>query len=165
MLWHTSDGDATATSSFATILHFDTPAVTDVPPTSIRRKGLPALRSGLRVPPESIYGTSCLGPALDAAGRTAARYPDHHAVLVVMSDFELLDPDPDVVLDALCSFPGIVHTIVLRAKPPERLVANGRVTITRISWDSPTGTVAEAIFTALTQLRRGAAPVTTGSPS
>lgn len=133
------------------VLHFDRPTSACVPPTPIDKHGLPILEKGLVNPPDRA-GRSELAKAHAEAVRLAAAHPEHRAVLVVFSDFELFD-SPSVV-DQLPDFPGSVHAVVLRATPPPVLVDDPRVTVTRIGLDAERGAVARALFDALLTHRR-----------
>lgn len=98
-------------------------------------------------------GTSSdLGPALDAAYALAVRHP-HPATVVALTDFELLDADPERELMRLAEFPGHSHAVVLGSRVPQLLEDHDDVTVTRISWDSPAGAVATAVLPAFTHQR------------
>jgi hypothetical protein len=137
----------------AAVLHFDTPSSGDIAPTPITRRGLLALRHGLRVPPDGA-GTSELGPGLHRAFEITEANPDHAATLVVLSDFWLLDSDPPGVLADLAMFPGDVHAVVLGRRLPAG-VLNERITTTPIGRDDPPGAVARALFASLVTHRPG----------
>lgn len=134
------------------VLHFDVPSSAEAGPLPITRAGLPQLRSGLRVPQDGA-GSSRLGPSLGRAGQLAKRHPDHEAMLVVLSDFLLLDPNPSHVLAELAAFPGTVHAVVLGGRTDVRLPSPIITTIIRTT-DAP-GAVAKAVFASLTRLRPG----------
>lgn len=133
------------------VTNFDTPNSGDVPPTPIRG-GMAAIKQGLRIPGDG-GGSSNLGPSLESVERLVALYPNHLPIVVVLSDFELFDPDVPGVLDRLAAFPGLVHAVVLRSDPPERLVEDPRVDVTHISHGDPPGSLARAVFGALTRTR------------
>jgi hypothetical protein len=135
------------------VVHFDTPTSSDVGPLPITRRGLRALRSGLRVPPDG-RGTSALAPSVHRAGEIAEAYPDHQATLVVLSDFLLTDTEPAVTLSDLAAFPGQVHAVVLGVRMPAG-VLNERITVTHVGRDDPPGAVARALFHSLTTYRPG----------
>lgn len=137
-----------------TVLHFDTPTSLDLAPTPLTKPHQDAIRRSLAIPPDGA-GVSLLGPSLMAARQLVERYPSHRAVLCVHSDFELFDD----YLHELIAFPGDVHAIALRSPPPQVLIDAPNVTVTRVSYDSPPGTVARAVFTALTRTRPGAKPL------
>jgi hypothetical protein len=134
------------------IIHFDTPSG-EVGPVPITRRGLRLLRSGLRVPPDGA-GSSELAPGLQRAVEIADSYPDHKVVLLVLSDFWLMDREPGQVLSDLAAFPGQVHAVVLGAGLPVG-VLDDRITVTRIKRDDPPGSVARAVFASLITHRPG----------
>lgn len=136
---------------FSSIIHFDTPTSGDIAPTKLNRKGLDALAHGLSVPLDGA-GISELGPSLRRVTDLVARNPDYTPVVTVLSDFELFDPPQ--VLDDLVSFPGIVHAVVLRSAPPQALLDDDRVLVTRVLPSDPTGAVAKALFASMTAVRR-----------
>jgi hypothetical protein len=143
------------------VLHFDTPSSGDVGPVSITRSGLAVLRSGLRVPPDGA-GSSELAPSLHRAIEIAEVRPDHGATLVALSDFLLLDAEPDKVLAELAAFPGDVHAVVLGTRLPAG-VLDERITVTDVDRDDPPGAVARALFASLITHRPGShsGPATT----
>lgn len=136
------------------VLHFDSPTRSDVGPVPLTRRGLLTLRSGLRTPPDGA-GSSELAPSLARATELAASYPDHKATLVVLSDFLLLDPQPDQVLSALAAFPGQVHAVILGGGVPPGLL-DERIAVTPVQQNDPPGAVTKALFTSLTAYRRRA---------
>lgn len=138
------------------VLHFDTPSRSDVEPVPITRRGLVALRAGLRVPPDGA-GSSELGPSLHRTVEIAQAHPDHAATLVVLSDFLLLDPDSTQVLAELAAFPGDVHAVVLSTRLPAG-VLDKRITVTHVGRDDPPGAVARALFASLITHRPGSRP-------
>ncbi|GAA4536567.1 hypothetical protein [Amycolatopsis samaneae] len=138
------------------VLHFDSPCRGDVPPVSLTRRGMRRLRAGLREPRDSA-GTSVLEPSLQRAVALARRYPQHATTLIILSDFLLLDAEPGQVLSELAAFPGAVHAVVLGSHLPDGVLP-GNITVTPISWDSPPGAVAQAVFASLTAFRDGSSP-------
>lgn len=130
------------------VLHFDTPSSGDVGPVPLTRRWLARLRAGLRIPPDGA-GSSELGPSLRRAVEIAEAHPDHAATLVVLSDFQLFDPDSAQVLS---DFPGDVHAVVLGA-PLAAGVLDERITVTHIGRNDPPGAVARAVFASLTTHR------------
>ena len=92
-----------------------------------------------------------MGPSLAGVERLIRSYPGHTPVLVVFSDFQLLDPDPAHVLERLCRFPGHVHAVVLDAEPPA-VLQDGRVSVHRVTRHSQRGDVARAVIEALADL-------------
>ncbi len=136
------------------VLHFD--LVGGVPPTPIRQRHLRTLEAGLRVP-RGGAGSSVMAPGLQAAHDLATNHPEHLNTLVVLSDFELLDPEPGPVLDQLATFPGEVHAVVLGRELPEGLL-DPRIQVTTIRQGDPPGTLARTVFDSLTTHRPGARP-------
>lgn len=135
---------------------FDLGTGSDIGPLVISRKGPKELFDALRVPPAPAYGSSCLGPSLSDAERLAASHRDHEVVLVVFSDFELLDSDTSVVLGRLRRFAEQpnrqAHAVVLRSNPPSQLDGS-EVVVTHVPVDSPRGAVARAVLSALLAAR------------
>jgi hypothetical protein len=149
-LWHLSRF-CNCGREFSSIIHFDTPTSGDVAPTKLNRKGLDALRHGLSAPLDGA-GISELGPSLRRVTDVVAQNPDYTPIVTVLSDFELFDPPH--VLDDLVSFPGIVHAVVLRSSPPQILVDDDRVLVTRVLPSDPTGAVSKALFASMTAVRK-----------
>ena len=135
---------------YVATLHFDTPTTHDLQPTPIGKSHADEIIRSLSIPPDGA-GISCLGPSLTAARGLVDRFPTHHPILVVLSDYELFDH----YLDDLIAFPGDVHAVVLRAEPPPILADADTVMVTAVNYNSQPGTVARAIFTALTRDRPG----------
>lgn len=134
------------------IVHFDVPTSHDVTAARLDRTGRVEIEAGLAVPSDGA-GISEMGNSLARANELANQFPHHLPVLVAFTDFELFDSDVAVVFDTFCDFPGVVHGVVLRAEPPEQLVEDSRVTVTRVTYESRVGTVAHAVFDALTATR------------
>jgi hypothetical protein len=133
------------------VLHFD--LVAGVAPTALTKRLVPTLEAGLRTPADGM-GSSVLGPSLAEAYEITQRYPEHVSTLVVLSDFELFDPDVSGVLMRLAAFPGDVHAVVLGGQGP----AGGldpRIQVTPIHHDDPPGALARAVFASLTAHRVG----------
>ena len=145
-------------AELVSVLHFDTPTSRDVPAARLGGRGRAQIVNGLAVPADGA-GSSEMGPSLERAYDLSDRHPKHLSVLVACTDFELLDDDPIQTLEQFAGFPGLVHAVVLRAKPPQRLVDDERVTVTQIAHDAPSGAVASAVFEALTATRRQPSPV------
>jgi len=133
------------------VLHFDTPSSAEVGPVPLTRRGFAALRAGLRVPPEGA-GSSELAPSLRHAAVIADARPECAVTLVVLSDFQLLDPEPGQVLAELAAFPGDVHAVVLGARLAPGVLDEG-ITVTYIERENPPGAVARAVFASLTTHR------------
>ena len=133
------------------VLHFDTPSSAEVGPVPLTRRGFAALRAGLRVPTDGA-GSSELTPSLRRVAEITQAHPGHEATLVVLSDFLLLDPEPERVLAELSVFPGQVHAVILGARLPAG-VLDERITVTCIGREDPPGAVAQALFASLTTHR------------
>lgn len=132
------------------VLHFD--LVGAVPPTPLT-KGLMSLETGLRVPAGGA-GCSLLGPSLVEAYEIAQQYPEHLTTLVVLSDFELFDPEPRQLLSSLAGFPGDVHAVVLGGRELDGAL-DPRIQITPIRRNDPPGALARTVFASLTAHRPG----------
>jgi hypothetical protein len=130
------------------VLHFDRGTGGDAGPALLDKAGRAEIRRGLQVPAGGA-GISLMAAALEDAYDLAARYPNHELVVCALTDFELFDPPG--MLNRFCAFPGgNVHAVVLRSTPPQQLVDDARVTVTPIAYGSPYGTVAQALFDAMT---------------
>ena len=129
------------------VLHFDTPSSAEVGPVPLTRRGFAVLRAGLRVPTDGA-GSSELTPSLRRVAEITQAHPGHEATLVVLSDFLLLDPEPERVLAELAAFPGQVHAVVLGTRLPAG-VLDERITVTHIEHNDPPGAVARAVFASL----------------
>jgi hypothetical protein len=136
------------------VLHMDRPTAGDLPPTPISRKSMSAISASLTVPSDGD-GASTLGATLSRATQAVSSYPDHDAVLVIASDFELFDMDLSGLWNAIGDFPGQVHAVVLRAGPPAALLADDRITVTTIAIGDKPGAVARVLFDSLTTHRSG----------
>lgn len=101
----------TCGKELAAVLHFDTPAG-DTGPFRLSVAELPSLLAGLTVPRDS-YGISDLLPSLTRAAEIAAAHPGHQAVLMILSDLRLTDPEPAAVTGAIAAFPGEVYVGLL----------------------------------------------------
>ncbi|MEV1116155.1 hypothetical protein AB0I91_13870 [Actinosynnema sp. NPDC049800] len=138
---------------FGAVIHFDVGSDADVAPVRLIGRGLRRLRRGLRTP-QSAAGSSELGPSLRRAAALANAYQDHETTLVVLSDFELLDPDPTATLSDLANFPGQVHAVVLGAQPRIALF-DDRIAVTTVRPEDPPGAVARVLFSSLVAHRPG----------
>ena len=128
------------------VLHFDRGTGGDAGPCLLDKPGRAELHRALQIPANG-YGVSLISATLDDAYDLARRYPDHDKTLVAFTDFELFDPPG--TLERFRDFPGEVHAVVLRAAPPQELIDDKRVTVSRITYDSPAGSVARALFDAM----------------
>lgn len=135
------------------VVHFDCPTSNDVHGARLDRRGRIDIERGLALPRDGA-GSSEMGPALKRAYKLIRTHPNHTPILVAFTDFELLDRNVEATLTKYRTFPGIVHATVLNSSPPECLIEDDRVTVTQINNDSPTGSVAKAVFAALTSCRR-----------
>ena len=135
----------------AGVLHFDTPRG-DIDPGKLgSHRFQEQLKRDLRIP-RGAAGSSFLGPSLTRAEEIAARFPKHEVRLVVLTDWQLFDPDN--ILERLRSFAGTVLAIGLNADPPGAADDNNIVGV-RVGHDDPPGAVARALFGELTVGRRG----------
>ena len=133
------------------VLHFD--LVAGVPPTPLTKRLVSSLETGLRLPAGGM-GCSVLGPSLAEAYEIAQQYPEHLSTLVVLTDFELFDPEPTQVLSSLAGFPGDVHAVVLGGRGLAGAL-DPRIQITPIQRDDPPGALARTVFASLTAHRTG----------
>lgn len=134
------------------LLNFDSPNSGDIPPTPLRN-GMATIERGLAMPLDGS-GCSLLGPSLAQARRIADQHPNHHVVFVALSDFQLFDGDVTGVLQAFANFPGQPHAVVLRSAVPQALADDPRVVVSPVNPADPPGTLAKAVFAALTATRR-----------
>lgn len=138
---------------FGAVIHFDVGSDADVAPVRLTGRGLRRLRRGLRTP-RGGAGSSELGPSLRRAVGLADSYQGYKTTLVVLSDFELLDPDPTAILSDLAVFPGEVHAVVLGGQPHIALL-DERIAVTTVRPGDPPGAVARALFSSLVAHRPG----------
>jgi hypothetical protein len=131
----------------AAVLHFDSPCDADVAPRPLTSRSVQALRQGLRAP-TGRYGSSELGPSLRRALAMARARPEHEAMLVVLSDFALLDSDVEEVLAELAAFPGDVHAVLLGGDASEHNF-DPSITVTPVHQGDSPGSVARALFASL----------------
>jgi hypothetical protein len=139
------------------ILHMDRPNSADVPPTPLNPRRGGRFGTGLRVPPDGD-GASTLRATLRRAEALAIGHPEHEATLAVFSDFLLFDDNLPGLWAELGGFPAHVVAVALRAAPPQAVVDDDRVTVVEVGPGSPAGSVARALFGALTTHRRPGAP-------
>jgi hypothetical protein len=137
---------------------FDLNSPKELPTTRLDARGLRAAEHALLA--RSPGGSSHLGPALHSVESTpfAGR-----RILVVLSDFELYDPNPvDVLVKLIGSSADTVSTIVFRAPPPAALIGT-RVDVTSI--DPHTSVAADIathiVTTACNTFRQRPQPVRT----
>lgn len=133
------------------VLHFD--LVGAVRPTPLTKRLMSTLETGLRLPAGGA-GCSLLSPSLAEAYEIAQQYPEHLTTLVVLSDFELFDPEPRQLLSSLAGFPGDVHAVVLGGRELEGAL-DPRIQITPIRRNDPPGALARTVFASLTAHRPG----------
>ncbi|QQQ75454.1 hypothetical protein IOD16_30855 [Saccharothrix sp. 6-C] len=138
---------------FGAVVHFDVGGDADVAPVRLTGRGLRRLRRGLRTP-QGGAGSSELGPSLRRAVGLADSYQGYKTTLVVLSDFELLDPDPRAILSDLAVFPGEVHAVVLGGQPHIALL-DDRIAVTTVRPGDAPGAVARALFASLVAHRPG----------
>lgn len=137
------------------LLSFDQPSNGDVPPGVIgsvtHRK---VLERNLRVPLDA-RGSSSLGSSLAVAEQVARDNPTAEVWFVSISDFALTDADLPDIYERLANFPGHVLAVVLGHPAPTEL-AGPRLSVCEVTTQSPPGTVALALYAALTAGRRNA---------
>ncbi|AZN29376.1 hypothetical protein EJO69_02925 [Flaviflexus salsibiostraticola] len=137
------------------LLSFDQPSSGDVRPGAVgsteHRK---VLERNLRVPLDA-RGSSSLGPSLAVAEEVARNNPTAEVWFVPISDFALTDADLPDIYERLSSFPGHVLAVVLGHLAPAEL-AGPRLSVCEVTTQSPPGTVALALYAALTAGRRNA---------
>lgn len=134
------------------LVPFDVGSPGQVASQPLTSRGVRRLDRGLQCLAGTRGMSSQLGPALDQAEGHITRQGPGSAV-VVFSDFLLTDRNPSSALSRLRAFPGHVHAVVLGALPPDVLVADPKVTVTRLTPTSPPGAVARAVFDGLTRYR------------
>lgn len=148
----------TCGQSMAAVFHWDE-GPTEVSPVRLDPRGLARVQTGLRDP--RTGGTSDLGPVLRRAINTitpqARRgYRPH---LIVASDFEITDLEPDAVFDRLHTLASKwnIVALVLGEHVNPRL-EGGQIRILQVTSADPPGAAARALFGALTLDRPGAHP-------
>jgi hypothetical protein len=101
------------------VISFDLTSRIELAPTLIDRRSFATLEAALLS--ASLGGSSNLGPAL-AHGESTRTSP---CLRVIMTDFELFDPDPGAVLASAASST-VEHTVALsfRGRPPAALVGD-----------------------------------------
>jgi len=143
----------------AAILHMNRPTSADRPALLLNRRAKSDLVGGLMVPRDGD-GASAMADTLARAHQIATVHPDHRATLVAFSDYELVDNMPTLTAD-MASFPGSVHAVVMRSKPPAELIAEDTITVTHVANGEPPGAVARALFASITAHRPGASSAAT----
>jgi hypothetical protein len=134
------------------VVHFDTPTSGCVDPTPLTRAGRRSILSALAAPQDAA-GSSSLELGLTRAEDIAAHHPDHKVVLIILTDWELFDANLPDLLARLTTFNGLVFAVGLRNSPPASL-AGPNITSLTIRPDSPPGSLARAVFDALTVHRQ-----------
>lgn len=130
----------------ASVLHFD-PDPADVLAAPVNRDSQDRLLAAMR----PGFGGSELGPSLEIAYSLTRKRPWQPATdstLIVMSDFELLDPDPEAVMRRMGEYPGRVVALVLGGSAPWNYQALGIEAVHLTSKDTP-GKLSRAVFTHL----------------
>jgi len=164
------------------VIHWDV-GRHDVPPVVIRgdttrpwfyrpAKSLSHVLGGLRQPADAA-GTSCLAPALAEAEQLVQRVGRNGVAshLIVLSDFELLDTDPDDVFTRLAGFagqPDCQVTAVALGKPADRVdsrLNRPGIQVLPLTAADPPGALAHALFGQLTAGRSGRQLITPTQPS
>ena len=137
----------------AAVLHFD--LVGGTGPLPLKRRVPHAVQRALAIP-SNAAGCSLLGPSLGAAARMVDGVPNVRSLtLVVFSDFQLFDDDPERVLSDFAGFPGEVHAVVLGGSR-DITGLDPRITATRLSSSDAPGALGSALLRSLAQGRRGA---------
>ncbi|MBT1003951.1 hypothetical protein KIH31_15275 [Paenarthrobacter sp. DKR-5] len=139
----------------AAILHMNRPTSADRAPLALNRRARSDFAGALTVPTDGD-GASTMGATLEKALQIARAHPSHRTALLCFSDFELTDTPARLAAD-LAAFPGDVHAVVMRSEPPQELLNQEAITITRIAAGAAPGAVARALFHTLTIHRPGAA--------
>lgn len=141
--------------TYVGLLSFDQPSTGDVPPGaigSVAHRRL--LERNLRVPLDA-RGSSSLGPSLAVAEQVARDNPTAEVWFVPISDFALTDADLPDIYERLADFPGRVLAVVLGHTAPAELTGP-RLSVCEVTIQSPPGTVALALYAALTAGRLNA---------
>jgi hypothetical protein len=123
----------------------------DLEPTPLTRAGMKIIRQHLASTPPAT--SSNAASALAKAYATAASYPDYHVAIILGTDFEWFDPDPNGLMAEFAEFSGTSHAVVLHSPVPDVFAGDGRVHVTHIRWDSPRGSVAHALLPTLARAR------------
>lgn len=114
---------------------FDEGSPNELALTRLDRKGLEAARRALLS--STSGGSSVLGPSLRSAEANLYRFPGPR-LLVVLTDFELFDPNPhDVLVRLIDSSAQTVLAISLGNEPPDVLVRSRVRTARVIATDPP----------------------------
>jgi len=147
----------------AAVLHFD--LVAGAGPVPLKRRVPGVVQRALAIPPDAA-GCSLLGPSLAAAARMVEAVPSiRNLALVVFSDFQLFDADPERVLSDLAGFPGEVHAVALGGSPGISGL-DPPITVTRLTSGDASGALGRALLRSLAQERRGARiPADTPTPA
>lgn len=148
------------------VLHFDlvgssgpVPVRDRRPSPMSRRRRLNARLEAALQTPRNRLGSSELGPSLAEALRLVEEYPDHEAVLIVASDFQLFDADPAALIGKLDRFAaerGGVHAVVLGRPVPGGVLAPP-IRTHLVQPGSAPGALARAVARGLAEYRSGAA--------
>lgn len=135
------------------VLHFD--LVGGAGPLPLKRRVPRAVQRALAIPPDAA-GCSLLAPSLAAVARMVENVPNVRSLaLVVFSDFQLFDDDPERVLSDLAGFPGEVHAVALGSSPDITGLDPG-ITLTRLTSSDAPGALGRALLRSLSHGRRGA---------
>lgn len=145
-------GTCRCANELVAIAFFD-PGQYDTGPQPLTRRGWTRLRHAVDNPPD--FTGSDLGPSLAVAEDLADQHPDHELSLIVVSDFELFDPDVEDVLDRFVRWPGRRHAVVLHSPVPDRLKDQTLAEVTHVVWDTTPGAIAQALIRTLTTGRMG----------
>lgn len=150
---------------FVAVRHFDGAAnhpPYNLPPQPIAKRRLAErVRTALHQPSGGgFWGTSDLGPALTDARAFADRMLQHHrdaeVQLIIMSDFELTDPDPSRVISGIETFPGIVLAFLLGAdRSTSSVLTSSHIDTVPLDANTPPGALAAELFMSLVNDRPG----------
>ena len=131
---------------------FDATSPLDLPRTRLDRQGLDHARRALSTP--SSGGCSILGPALQRANTRLAAF-NGPSLLVVLSDFELFDPQPVVALAALANNQASEAVAISLNREPPTVLLNSRLTTVHVCSDDAPLVLARAIVDAARRCAAG----------
>lgn len=143
----------------AAVLHMNRPTSADLPPSRLNRRSKTDFAASLTVPADGD-GASAMAATLERAAQIARQHPQHKTTLAAFSDYELID-NMSVLADALTTFPGDVHAVVMRSQPPQELLAEAAITVAHVPNGTTPGAVARSLFDAMTLYRPGHRPAIT----
>jgi len=124
---------------------FDVASPLDLPRTRLDKVGLGLARRALRSP--SAGSCSILGPSLRRAELRLAQFAGP-TLLVVLSDFELFDPDPDISLTNLANTSATEAVAVSLNAPSPAALVESRVRTVHVDSGDPPNSLARVIIEA-----------------